>query len=289
MGKKPRFKRVYVEITNRCNLRCTFCPGTRRRPETMTPEAFARIAQSLAGYTSYLYLHVMGEPLLHPRLEELMDTAHGLGFRLCLTTNGMLLGERGEVLAVHPGLHRVSISLHSAEGSGMERLEGYLEGVWDFARRASAAGAVCSLRLWNEGGAQARDGEILSFLEGKLGVPLSSLPRPREGSRRLGERLYLERARKFDWPDLTAPERPTRFCLGLREQLGVLSDGTVVPCCLDHEGDIPLGNLLRESLEEILASPRAGRIYDGFSRGEPEEALCCRCGYALRFGERGPV
>ena len=105
----------------------------------------------------------------------------------------------------------------------------------------------------------------------------------RDGSFTLGEKLYLEHAEKFDWPDLSAPERGTEFCLGLRDQLAVLVDGTVVPCCLDHEGDIPLGNLLREELGDILVSPRARAVYDGFSGRRPSEELCRRCGYASRF------
>lgn len=100
----------------------------------------------------------------------------------------------------------------------------------------------------------------------------------------MGEGLYLEQAEKFDWPDLDAPEAEVRFCLALRDQAAVLCDGTVVPCCLDHEGDIPLGNLFRQELEEILAGPRARALYDGFSRGKPPEALCRRCGFATRFG-----
>ena len=74
------------------------------------------------------------------------------------------------------------------------------------------------------------------------------------------------------------------MCIRDREQLAVLSDGTVVPCCLDHEGDIPLGNLLERDLEDILRGPRARALYDGFSRRRPSEALCRRCGYARRFG-----
>ena len=83
---------------------------------------------------------------------------------------------------------------------------------------------------------------------------------------------------------MEAAETGTRFCLGLREQIAVLCDGTAVPCCLDHEGDVPLGNLLEQSLEEILAGPRARELVRGFSEGRPSEELCRRCGFAPRFG-----
>jgi len=157
-----------------------------------------------------------------------------------------------------------------------------LSGVWEFAGRAS--GIICALRLWNLGGAQARNNEILAFLAEKAGRWPLDCPQPRQGSWKLRDRLYLEQAEQFDWPDLDAPETGTRFCLGLREQLAVLCDGTVVPCCLDHEGDIRLGNLLTQDLESILAGPRAKALYQGFSEGRPSEPLCRRCAFAVRFG-----
>lgn len=277
-------KRAYVEITNVCNLQCSFCPGTRRPKRFMTPEAFTVAACRLRPYVRYLYLHVMGEPLLHPQLGELLRIAAEQSFSICLTTNGTLLGSRGALLLDAPRLHKLSVSLHCMEGNGAEDLPGYLQDVWDRVLPLSQAGTICALRLWNIGGRESRNGEILDFLAGRLGAHPLELPQPRSGSWRLGERLYLERAEVFDWPDLDAPERAARFCLGLRDQVAVLADGTVTPCCLDHEGDIPLGNLLEQELPEILAGARARALYDGFSQGKPREALCRRCGFAERFG-----
>lgn len=277
-------KRAYVEITNICNLRCSFCPGTERKKEFMPLERFCILSERLKGYVKYLYLHVMGEPLLHPQLEKILTIAAALGFRICLTSNGTLLGEKGDILLGADGLHKTSISLHSAEGNGFTYLERYLSDVWDFAVRAADAGVICALRLWNTGGAEERNGEILTFLAEKLGIWPLELPQPRTGSWKLNERLYLEQAEKFDWPDLDAPETGTRFCLGLRDQIAVLCDGTVVPCCLDHEGDIPLGNLLEMELSDILCGTRARALYRGFSERRPSEELCKRCGFAARFG-----
>ena len=276
-------KRVYVEITNICNLRCSFCPGTRREKRYLPPEEFRVLAERLRPYASYLYLHVMGEPLLHPQLGELLHISWEMGFKICLTTNGVLLPDRQALLLSGPPLHKVSVSLHCMEGNGAGELNGYLRGAWEYAVQASRRGTICALRLWNIGGADRRNGEILDFLAEKLEAHPLSLPQPRKGSWKLGERLYLEQAEKFEWPDLARPEGPVRFCLGLRDQAAVLCDGTVVPCCLDHEGDIPLGNLLERDLPDILDSPRARAIYDGFSQGRPSEELCRRCGFAQRF------
>ena len=277
------FKRAYVEITNICNLRCAFCPGTKRPERFMPPEEFRILARRLRPHTGFLYLHVMGEPLLHPQLGELLEIGAAEGFRLCLTTNGTLLEQRHDLLLSAPALHKLSVSLHSMEGNNAGALGGYLAGVWESVQALSQAGIICALRLWNIGGQETRNGEILAFLGDRLGTHPLDLPQLRRGSWKLGQRLYLEQAEKFDWPELEGPERAAGFCLGLRDQVAVLVDGTVTPCCLDHEGDIPLGNLLAEELDGILASPRARAICDGFSQRRPSEALCRRCGFAERF------
>ena len=276
-------KRAYIEITNICNLRCDFCPGTKRSARSMSVEEFTLAVQKLRGTVKYLYLHVMGEPLLHEKLTDFLDIAGEMGFRVCLTTNGTLLGERGAALLSHAALHKVSVSLHSMEGNGVNDLRAYLCDAWEFSEQAAAHGVIVALRLWNIGGKDARNGEILHFLEEKLGEYPLNMPQPREGNWKLREKIYLEQAERFEWPDLSAAEENVRFCLGLREQIAVLCDGTVVPCCLDHEGDIPLGNLFTQELSEILNSPRARALYDGFSCGRPSEELCRRCGYATRF------
>ena len=274
-------KRAYVEITNICNLRCSFCPGTRRKPRYMAAEEFAAIAGKLRESVQYLYLHVMGEPLLHPQLPAILAAAEELGFRVCVTTNGTLLEKAGETLLRCSALHKVSVSVHSFEGNDGGDMRPYLESVWDFAEKLSQKGVIAALRLWNEGGAEERNGEVLAFLREKTGERVWE--EKRDGSFTLGEKIYLEHAEKFEWPDLSAPESGTEFCLGLRDQIAVLVDGTVVPCCLDHEGDIPLGNLLEEELQDILAGERAKGIYEGFSCRRPTEELCRRCGYASRF------
>lgn len=276
------FKRAYVEITNVCNLKCSFCPGTVREKKFITTEEFRHIAAQVRRYTQYLYLHVMGEPLLHPELGQLLDIAEELRFRVLITTNGTLLPRAGGML-LHPVVHKVAVSLHSFEGNDGGEMRSYLEGVWAFAEKATSAGKLVALRLWNEGGAESRNGEIFAFLSEKLGYDTTSLPIDPRGNRKLAERLYLESDVKFDWPDMDADRRDVEFCHGLRQQMAVLCDGTVVPCCLDGNGTIALGNALREDLDDILASPRAKAMAEGFARRQVTEELCRRCGYATRF------
>lgn len=281
-----KLKKAYLEITNLCNLRCSFCPGTKRKTGLIAPEDFRLLAGRLRPHTDYLYLHLMGEPLMHPKLDELLGIAEGLDFRVMVTTNGTLLPEWGGLLIDSPAVEKVSVSLHSFEGNEGDEaaLAAYLEQCLTFAMAAGAAGKKCGLRLWNlDGeetqGANDRNEEILARMEAEF-------PKPWKEGRRgtgLAPNIYLEWGERFEWPDLNAREGETRFCMGLRDQVGVLWDGTVVPCCLDHEGDIPLGNLYEQSLEDILNMPRARAIYDGFSQGRAAEELCRRCGYARRF------
>ena len=276
--------RVYIEITNRCNLACDFCHGTKRPLGTMPPEDFRRIAEKLRGETSYLYLHVLGEPLLHPQLKELLAIAGELGFRVCLVTNGTLLHKRREELLAAKSLHKVSVSLHSFEGNGgAGDLPAYLQQVWEVCLPLSERGVLCALRLWNEGTAPRLNGAVEAFLSQRIGRDVESLPRDARGNRTLRPNLSLERAERFGWPDLNAPESGANFCHGFTRQLAVLWDGTVTPCCLDSEGDIPLGNLLSQPLEEILQGERAAAMAAGFAARKPTEELCRRCGYARRF------
>ena len=276
-----RFQKIYLEISNVCNLRCSFCPGTRRKNHVMTEAEFSSLLPKLRPYADYLYFHLMGEPLLHPLLERFLSLAGDAGFRVILTTNGTLLPRQQETLLSAPGLHKVNISLHAFEANDLSvPFEDYLDGCFRYGKAAEGK-KLTVFRLWNQGGAEERNREILARME-------LFFPKPWTESRRgirIGEKVFLEYGDKFDWPDLSAPEGSHRvFCYGLRDQIGVLCDGTVVPCCLDHEGDLALGNLFSEDLETILESPRAKAIYEGFRSRKAAEELCRKCGYARRFG-----
>ena len=275
-----RFRKIYLEISNICNLRCSFCPGTKRKKRSLTEEEFRFILPKLRPWTDYLYFHIMGEPLCHPQLDSFLRIAGEHGFRVILTTNGTLLVKQKEVLLNSPSLQKVNISLHAFEANDLSiSFERYLEDCCRFGAAAEGKVLVC-YRLWNNGGQDQLNGQIRRAL---LDHFPSQWVQERHGTR-IGDRVYLEYGDKFDWPDINAPDNGERvFCYGLRDQLGVLCDGTVVPCCLDHEGDINLGNLFTQELSDILESQRAKSIYEGFSNRTAVEELCRKCGYASRF------
>ena len=274
------FRKAYLEITNVCNLKCSFCPGTKREKKFMSREEFEILTTKLRPYTDYIYFHLMGEPLLHPELEYFLDYAHRLGFKVIITTNGQLLRQRENILLSAPGLHKINISLQSFEANQGGELREYISSCADFASKTSEAGKLCVLRLWNGNGLDSLNPEIEEILE-------SYFPKPWKKSRSsfgLIDKVYLEHGDKFEWPDLKVEEISDRcFCYGLRDQIGIHCDGTVVPCCLDHEGDIALGNLLTQELSDILETQRAKDIYNGFSQRQAKEELCRKCGYARRF------
>ena len=275
-----RFRKIYLEISNVCNLNCRFCPGTKRIPKIMTEEEFSALLPKLRPWSDFLYFHLMGEPLCHPELEVFLRLASKEGFKVILTTNGTLLKKQERILMNASGLHKINISLHAFEANDLcIPFEDYLEQCFSFGQ-AVCGNKLVVYRLWNQGGADSQNREILHAME-------KAFPRPwKEEHRgiRIANRVYLEYGDKFDWPDLSASDGGSKvFCYGLRDQIGILCDGTVVPCCLDHEGDLALGNLFTEELEDILKKTRALSIYNGFAARNAPEELCRKCGYARRF------
>ena len=269
--------RCYLEITNICNLDCLFCPKTDRTKRRLSVEEFDLLTDKLRGQIKFLYFHLMGEPFLHPHLPEFIQIARRKGFVPVLTTNGTLLSKAHGVVEALP--HKIQISLHSHEGNAKEHPEEYIREVMTFAQEAASRGILIVLRLWNQGGYDTTNDYIQDLIT-------QYQPRPwtqRHDGWKLTENLYIEYDRMFEWPDAEREEFEEKevFCYALRNQIGVLVDGSVVPCCLDHAGDIILGNLFKQSIGEILASPRAKALYDGFTKHEASEELCRKCGYAV--------
>lgn len=274
-------RKAYLEITNKCNLSCSFCHGTSRPAKFMSIEEFTHAARELRKVTEYLYFHLLGEPLLHPHLEELFNIADSFGFKVIITTNGTLLQKRKHILLNAKCLHKVSVSLHSFEvnNSGGDPSE-YLHGCFDFLDDAAKRGIISVMRLWNIGGEDKQNTEILAAMHQYFDGDWTEV---RSGYR-LRERLFLEWGEKFEWPDENAElGTDCHTCYGLRDQVGVLSDGRVVPCCLDADGVITLGNIFNKSITDILASPRAVALKRSFENRRITEPLCLRCDFARRL------
>ena len=308
--------RCYIEITNVCNLNCDFCPKHRRAARKLSLDEFDLITDKIRGRVIFLYFHLMGEPLLHPLLPDFIRMAREKGFRTVLTSNGTLLDKAMNLLSSLP--HKVQLSLHSHESNGKGILAEYIDKVMQFAIPAAEQGTCVVLRLWNQGGRESENEQVMQLIEQYVQKPW----RERPDGYRLCDNLYLEFDRKFEWPKVEPPSSspegegfldtissssevyeqknvtklsplggspmlitseyvPKRgaevFCKALHKQIGILSDGSLVPCCMDHDGDITLGNLFTQSLDEILESPRAKAMTEGFRHHRATEQLCQNC------------
>ena len=341
-----QFKRTYIEITNTCNLSCAFCPGTSRPVQFLSVAQFDEILARLGDYSKHIYFHVLGEPLLHPELGKLLDTAQSHGKPVNLVTNGTLIENIGDVLVSKPALRQITFSMHSlmaknnpnvpetspthpfvpslsregkpdascavaellrsVEGRGELKIkpifqksepieieslvQEYFEPILRFTRKARTAQHdhfIC-YRLWpqNESTNAAARTELLARIEKAFSLTFSLSEKLKTTSAvPLDKNVFLNQSRHFDWPDLNGPDFGAHgFCLGLREQFAIIVNGTVVPCCLDRNADMALGNIFKQPIEEILGSERARRIVEGFSQRRVVEKLCRRCFYRKRFG-----
>lgn len=287
-----KFKKVYIEITNICNLSCSFCPKTKRKKSVLSVDDFKNVLSEVKPYSKYIYFHLMGEPLLNENLEKFLEIAYEEGFKVNITTNGTLLPRAKDILLKAKALRQVNISLHSFEANDNNILfNEYFNSVFEFVKEANeATDIICAMRLWNMDSNVLKGennlnkqiiDEISSILgyEGNINEILE-----RDNRVKIKDRMYLNGAEKFQWPAMDVePFGDEGFCHGLRDHFGILVDGTVVPCCLDGEGNIPLGNIYETPLKDILEGERARKIYDGFSGRKRVEELCKRCGYSERF------
>ena len=298
MGKfsKKRFSKVNIEISNICNLQCSFCPEVLRAKKTMDIDLFERVIQQVSPLTDQVCLHLMGEPLLHPKLAEMVEICSKYNTRIFLVSNGVLLREKHQYILKDPIFRQICFSLHSyPDNFGQRDPSVYLQRIFEFTDMVlqERPELYINFRLWNlqdvRGGSSSNIGmlqKISQHYEQPLDVEHFDVRRGK--SIRITGRLYLHFDTEFTWPSLDIPilqERGT--CYGLRSHFGILADGTVVPCCLDKEGVIPLGNIAEQNILDVLEGTRAQKILKGFREGRLEEDLCKRCNYIERFEKKG--
>ncbi|MEG2193038.1 MAG: radical SAM protein [Oscillospiraceae bacterium] len=301
-----KFKKVYIEITNSCNLSCSFCPKTHRKLEFMSVEDFEKVIDKVGDRADNVYLHVMGEPTAHPDFANIIRVCQQRNIKTNITTNGTLLKTQGEVI-LQGAVRMVSVSLHSFEANSLdENMQSYLEQVLDFCKKAMESKTIVELRLWNMDSDSLYDvnrlnGQIIAYLQDyfQLNFDLSQeladkflkgqSSNSRKHNLKLKDNIYIGMAEHFQWPDITKSKGEVceGFCYGLRNQVAILVNGDLVPCCLDSEGNIVLGNIFSSDLEDILQSERALRLFEGFSQRRALEPLCQTCGYMKKFTHKG--
>ncbi len=258
-----RFKRVYIEITNICNLNCEFCEPHSRVNRFMKIKEFDQILDKISNFSSYIYLHVKGEPLLHPEVDEFIKLAHKKGFSINLTTNATLLKNH---LNITKYLRQINISFHATNNEEILKIT------------KSINDCIVNYRIWNIN----ENNEALKLIKKEFYID-ENIDFSVKNNYTLAPNIFLSMANKFEWPTLEKENSSNGYCHALKDQIAILVDGTVIPCCLDNNGDINLGNIFEESLENILQKEKTQKIIDGFKNRIAVEELCKKCTYKNRF------
>lgn len=286
-----KYKKFYLEITNQCNLDCTFCPPSSKKKQFMKKEAFEQVLIKIKCFTDYIYLHVKGEPLLHPDLEAILKLCEKYELQVNITTNGTLLNEKLAILLSSKAVRLISISLQSMENEDIEAKNHYISKIFEAVHLIrNKSSIICEFRLWNlhEMGGEVvlRNTNYLKKIQNEfeLSEPIAECVNKSKGIK-IAERLFVSQSYEFTWPNMELPEGNGKgFCYGLKNQIAILVDGSVVPCCLDAEGEMLLGNIFEiDDFETIVKCNRAQEIVKGFSENKLVEKLCRTCGYRKRF------
>jgi len=286
-----RFYRIYIELTNVCGLKCSFCPTKELPSEQMDPDFFESIVIQAKSYTKEIACHVMGDPLTLSNLSEYLDIIHRHGLKALLTTSGYFLKKHHYDTLFHPCVKQINISLNSFNKNDTAlTFQQYITPVLDLckAKLERDVGLFINLRIWNldEMMSERSFNETLfSKLTHAFDVvlDLDTIYRERQKSIRLADKVLVHFDNYFEWPSLKNRNYGHGTCQGLQSHIAVLVSGKVVPCCLDSDGVIELGDLHKESLDHIVSNTRAAYMIEGFKEGKAVEELCQKCSYKERF------
>ena len=261
------FNRIYIEITNICNLNCEFCPTLNRDRKSMTIDEFKSIILKIKNYTNHIYLHVKGEPLMHKDIDSILKIANENNLFVNITTNGRLLDKKLDIINNNK-IRQINISLHSY--NNINEIDNLLNTI------DKIENSYISLRLWNN----LDNSDIIKLLENhyKKDIVLTNKRFT------ITKNIFIDKDKRFNWPNINKDiisEYGT--CKGGKNQLAILVDGTVVPCCLDNDGIINLGNIFDQKLEDILNSDKYKNIINEFNNNKLVEDLCKRCEYRNKF------
>ena len=262
------FKKIYVEITNSCNLNCSFCIGHTRKKEFITIDKFKLLLDKIKNHTDYLYFHLMGEPLIHPYINDLIDIASN-NFNTNITTNGYFIDR----IKDNKHIRQINISLHSYDETKNKTLDEYLNNIFESVEILSN-NTYISYRMWTNN--KYKD-EIIKHIEDYYGIKI-------DGHTKIKENVFFDFDTEFIWPDLNNDYyNENGSCQGLSSHVGILLDGSVVPCCLDYNANLLLGNIYEDSLDNILKSERAVNMFNSFKNKIKCEEFCKHCNFYDRI------
>jgi len=286
-----KFYRVYIEITNICGLSCSFCPTKSLPPKQMSLEFFESIIIQAKEYTTQIALHVVGDPLTQSNLSKYLDILHKYHLQALITTSGYFLKKHRLDTLLHPAIRQINISLNSFNKNDSNiSFEQYITPILSLcqAKLDKNRDIFINLRVWNLDESMS-EREFNTILFDRLAkafdttIDIDNIYTNRPKSIRLDYKLLIHFDNYFQWPSMSNPIYPDTTCQGLDSHIAILASGEVVPCCLDCDGIIELGDLHRDSLKDILQTQRVTDIKRGFKSNRAEEELCKRCSYRIRF------
>lgn len=263
------FKKVYVEITNRCNLNCSFCLKSKREKKSLSTDEFKHILCEIKPYTKYLYLHVLGEPLIHQNINDFIEEASH-NFYINLTTNGYLINN----LKINK-IRQINISLHSFNEIYNKSFDEYINDILNYADKNNQRTYI-NYRLW---ASSKYYEDIIIKLEEHYKTKIDS----KNKNIKLADNVYLNFDHEFVWPQDSSESVDINYkCYALKDHIAILSNGDIVPCCLDGDGKILLGNIFKEDLKSVISSEKFNKMKDELSCGIRSNDLCKKCNFLIR-------
>lgn len=270
---------VVIEPTTFCNLNCTYCARETmpRAKKHIDIDMFRAIVEKFRGLSKVLYLHHAGEPLLHPRIDELVRIGKKAGYYTLMNTNATLLNEKKSEMIISSGLDVIEFSIDSIRKETYEsvRLNGKAPQVWRNAirfleiKRDMQSPIIVRIRM-----VKCEDNE--NVLEKEMAL-LNDLPFDE-----IRVSMYLNN--KF-WEDTETyfagePENPI-FCTMPWKEITCTPDG-VGACAVDFHTVYPWGDVSKESVMDVWNSPALIKLRKAFISGNLEELkrvndICWRC------------
>jgi len=254
---------------------------------------FESVVLQAKAFTREIACHVVGDPLTLGNLREYLDVLHRHQMRAILTTSGYFMKKHTTETLFHPALKQINISLNAFNKNDTRiSFEQYMEPILALVHQKvqMKKEIFINLRIWNLDEVMSEavfNQKLFRLLEKEFDctLDLQSLNPQENKSLRLVHKVRLHFDHYFEWPSLENPLYGHGSCQGLDSHIGILANGDVVPCCLDSEGVMLLGNLTQSSLEAILQTKRAQAMRKGFSQGVCSEEMCLRCAYKDRFNQ----
>ena len=273
-----KYKRIYIEITNNCNLNCSFCSEVLKPRRNMSLEEFELILNKIKDYTDYIYLHVKGEPLIHKDIIKFINKANEYNLKVNLTTNGTLFNKYAKELGKCKNLNKINFSLHCEHNK-----ENYLEDIFNNVKYLSNTTVIYRLWTLKNNELDEKSTKIVDSIKTYYKLSPEIVDKIKnENNIKISSTIYVDKDNEFTWPEINT-HKSCGYCYGLNTHIAILVDGTVVPCCLDSNGVIDLGNIYKDNLEDIINSDRYQNLLKSFRDRKPCEELCKSCLFKERL------